>query len=519
MTLHKQRTRVLRLLVAGMIALMAVMLTRPAEAVSFGSSTVPNHTFTVGEVLHLPLPLATGVVHVYSLSPYPNGTSVEITPPAAGSDQSGRALNGTPTRSQYEWQHTWSATSGEMADSVSFRMTILPAQPGGLSLSAASAASVGLSWSDPNDSGIQQWQYQQTTNRGQSWSSWTAIDASSADTTSHTVTGLDSEQGYGFRIRACADTSGAGCSVPSAPVGDVLAPAGNALVPLSTLTTGGGQPSIARSDVLALVDQPVQAEALRFPTWDPNDCLNLNSPRCGSLSAPVRFHAALEGSVSEYVHQRSLGMYTTNELGAASEWRYRFRSSGERLVHDEHGYEYVAGPLEPGQRAAEQTVFDLDLWVVFARTDRPEIRNVRLAQGPFAPEITVCLPQPHQLKFSYLASWDAVERVWNILDSVPSERAGQICALTASITEIVVLQASNPAAGLSSTALGEVVRWRAGQAVTASALLAAVPEADVIVIKLDGQDRVYSQLDLLPAFSDDFEIPPGAALTLVKLIG
>jgi len=73
-----------------------------------------------------------------------------------------------------------------------------PARPTGLTATAGDAQ-VTLSWTDPSDSSITNYQYQQKT---VTWGDWTDIEGSGATTTSHTVTGLMNGTAYRFRIRA-----------------------------------------------------------------------------------------------------------------------------------------------------------------------------------------------------------------------------------------------------------------------------------------------------------------------------
>ncbi len=75
-----------------------------------------------------------------------------------------------------------------------------PAKPTGLSATPA-ANSVALSWTNPGDDSITGYEYRQRKGTG-SWGNWTAIANSDADTTMHTVTGLDATTRYRFQIRA-----------------------------------------------------------------------------------------------------------------------------------------------------------------------------------------------------------------------------------------------------------------------------------------------------------------------------
>ncbi len=76
----------------------------------------------------------------------------------------------------------------------------VPAAPTGLSAEAGNRQ-VKLTWTDPDDDSITRYRVQQRKGSA-AWGSWTAISGSDADTTTHTVTGLDNDSEYRFRIRA-----------------------------------------------------------------------------------------------------------------------------------------------------------------------------------------------------------------------------------------------------------------------------------------------------------------------------
>ncbi len=78
--------------------------------------------------------------------------------------------------------------------------TTVPAAPTGLSAEAGNRQ-VELTWTDPDDDSITGYRVQQKKGSA-AWGSWTAISGSDADTTTHTVTGLDNDVEYSFRIRA-----------------------------------------------------------------------------------------------------------------------------------------------------------------------------------------------------------------------------------------------------------------------------------------------------------------------------
>ncbi len=78
--------------------------------------------------------------------------------------------------------------------------TTVPAKPAGLSAEAGNRQ-VKLTWTDPDDDSITRYNMRQKKGSA-AWGSWTAISGSDADTTTYTVTGLDNDVEYRFRIRA-----------------------------------------------------------------------------------------------------------------------------------------------------------------------------------------------------------------------------------------------------------------------------------------------------------------------------
>ncbi len=78
----------------------------------------------------------------------------------------------------------------------------LPAKPADLE-AAAGDELVTLFWTDPQDDSITVYELRQHT--GSAWGDWADIAGSDASTTSHTVTGLENDSEYRFRIRAKND--------------------------------------------------------------------------------------------------------------------------------------------------------------------------------------------------------------------------------------------------------------------------------------------------------------------------
>ena len=65
---------------------------------------------------------------------------------------------------------------------------------------------VTLNWTNPNNSNITGWQYQQREGTG-NYGNWTTVSSGTAATTTHTVTGLTNGTVYTLRIRALAGTT------------------------------------------------------------------------------------------------------------------------------------------------------------------------------------------------------------------------------------------------------------------------------------------------------------------------
>ena len=102
----------------------------------------------------------------------------------------------------------------------------VPGQPTGL-VAQAGDREVRLAWDDPGNADITGWQVS-TRAAGSAWPAnggWADVPGSGADTTGHTVTGLDNGRRYDFRIRA-ATSAGTGLF--------------SAIVSASPLRTGAG---------------------------------------------------------------------------------------------------------------------------------------------------------------------------------------------------------------------------------------------------------------------------------------
>ena len=118
-----------------------------------------------------------------------------------------------------------------------------PAKPTGLSAEAGNRQ-VKLTWTDPDDDSITRYNMRQKKGSA-AWGSWTAISGSDADTTTHTVTGLDNDVEYSFRIRA---RNSSGNSAQSEVV--EATPSASAAVPkpvLSAAAAGYGRVTLSWS--------------------------------------------------------------------------------------------------------------------------------------------------------------------------------------------------------------------------------------------------------------------------------
>ena len=121
------------------------------------------------------------------------------------------------------------AATGTITDDDS-----LPSAPSGFEATAGNARAA-LSWDDPEDASITRYELRQKEGSN-AWGSWTAIADSDAETTDHTVTGLENGSAYSFRIRAVNPSgSGAQSSVVTAT------PQANPAKPVLTATAGDGQ--------------------------------------------------------------------------------------------------------------------------------------------------------------------------------------------------------------------------------------------------------------------------------------
>ena len=135
---------------------------------------------------------------------------------------------------------------------------------------------ITLRWADPSNNAITKYQYRQGTGTPLTWGAWTDIPASSAGTTSHTVTGLTAGRRYSFQVRAVVGTvfgrmSAAASATPAAaannapvvanPIPDRKAPTGQAFrhqFPANTFTD---------TDSDSLTYAATRGDDSALPTW------------------------------------------------------------------------------------------------------------------------------------------------------------------------------------------------------------------------------------------------------------
>ncbi len=130
-----------------------------------------------------------------------------------GTDLHAARLTFTPTETGTYTMTVTASDGNDNTDTAEVVITVgavtldIPARPTRFRAKAGNGQVV-LSWNDPDNSSITGWQMRHG-KVGESWNNWSDIDGSDARTTSHTVTGLDNDVRYRFRIRAKND-AGAG---------------------------------------------------------------------------------------------------------------------------------------------------------------------------------------------------------------------------------------------------------------------------------------------------------------------
>ena len=171
-----------------------------------------------------------------------------------------------------------------------------------------------LNWTDPNNSNITGYQYQQKAGTGD-YGSWTTIPGSTAATVSHTVTGLTNGTVYTFRIRAVTGTTNGvtsdekvatpkvapASSTPTVanPIPDQTATVGasfNYQVPANTFSDADGDPlsyTATKGDDTALPNWLTFNANIRTFSGTPQ------AADAGTLSVKVTANDSNGGSVSD----------------------------------------------------------------------------------------------------------------------------------------------------------------------------------------------------------------------------
>ena len=150
-----------------------------------------------------------------------------------------------------------------------------PARPTNFAATAGDAQVV-LSWTNPQNSDIRKWQYQQKVGTG-SYGDWTDIPSSDSSTISYTVTGLTPGTRYTFKLRAVNIGSTAGSpsdaasatppAVPTKPGAPTLTP-GNTQLTVSWTEPATNGAAITDYDVRY---RPVTDPASAWTEWNDTD--------------------------------------------------------------------------------------------------------------------------------------------------------------------------------------------------------------------------------------------------------
>ena len=275
---------------------------------------------------------------------------------------------------------------------------------------------------------------------------------------------------------------------------------------------------VLRSETLALARDLDDPQLLCFPTRTLEDCaVAPRAPRRGSLAALGGFAPSILHTLDERVANTAFEFYTVTETSAQERWSSRFRRGPDRELRHSEGEQHFR--INPGL-----SFFDLRLWLVYPHPER-DTNSVRLGLGPFDPPLTVCFPLPTNAGgIPFLAAWENEhrpweERRWALLDGVANLEPFQICAVTRFATVFVVLRSDDPVAGLSELKFGRPIYWRAGQPISASELMAALPSSTVLIrADLGGESHHYLRsagTEPVPGFPD-FTIAPGQEIIIFR---
>ena len=175
-------------------------------------AAIDNQVYTRGEaidVLMLPASSSGNGALAYALSPAP--------PAGLAFDADARTLSGTPTADQAATDYTYVVrdADGDQASrgfSIAVTPPPAPAAPTGFDATGGDGQAT-LKWDNPNNAGIQRWEYQHKEGTGE-YGSWRAIRGSTAATTEHTVANLANATEHTFRLRAVNATGNGDASEP-----------------------------------------------------------------------------------------------------------------------------------------------------------------------------------------------------------------------------------------------------------------------------------------------------------------
>ncbi len=144
------------------------------------------------------------------------------------------ALSGRTSGEKYYAKHTDVAGNTPTCSSAVTNTASAPPAPTGLT-GAWTAGGVTLNWTDPNNSGITKYQYQQCNSAGASCGSWTDVASSGATTVTHPITGLTANTGYTFKLRAVNATGDGAAASTAGKTGTVYDTDTDGLIDINTI--------------------------------------------------------------------------------------------------------------------------------------------------------------------------------------------------------------------------------------------------------------------------------------------
>ena len=175
-----------------------------------------------------------------------------------------------------------------------------------------------------------------------------------------------------------------------------------------------------RSEVAWLTDHSID-EALTLTAYD---CLSGSGCRGDlliSYELPDGLATIVQSIDEQQVRDDAAGGYIAGEPVTLEDRRHRFRRGPDGgYLHREDGRSYRPLSVAP--------LVDVDLWLIYYHRQRGT-NSVRLANGPFDSELTVCLKRPAGLSDLRPAVWDPTDRAWRVLAVVDAPQ-DQLCAST-----------------------------------------------------------------------------------------